>query len=229
MQQNPTLVADLLPTLNTSLRLAGPALDGEGTGSGRWFWQGKRAFDVGLALVMLPVVGLAALILLALNPFVNEGPLIFRQRRMGRAGTPFTILKFRSMLPAKTVCRGPEDPVEVGRITPLGRFIRTTRIDELPQVFNILAGEMSFVGPRPDMLEHAHRFIETVPYYDRRHAVRPGITGFAQVLAGYAEGSAATIHKARLDVVYIRRACVRLELSILARTALVMVTGHGAR
>ena len=127
--------------------------------------------------------------------------------------------------------RGPDDPVELHRITPLGRWLRRTRrIDELPQLFTTsIRGEMSLIGPRPDLLDHAKAYVAVVPRYRERLSVRPGISGLAQVRMGYAEGIGLTARKARLDQVYIRKAGWRLEMLILRRTFLVMASGFGAR
>lgn len=193
------------------------------------YWSSKRAFDVLFSICLLPFVGLIALVVLAINPFQNPGPLFFWQTRMGRNGQPFRIVKFRTMLPATSASRGPEDPVEVDRITPFGAFLRRTRIDETPQLLNVLRGEMSVIGPRPDVFEHAETYLRTVPFYWRRTAVRPGITGFAQVTAGYAEGSGGTVEKARRDAIYVRRANWLMDLRIAARTVLVILTGNGSK
>lgn len=193
------------------------------------FRAAKRAFDLAVALSALPVVGLVALVLLALNPMWNPGPLLFVQRRMGRHCAPFNALKFRTMRSAAAIARGPNDPVEVDRITPLGRVLRRTRIDELPQFLNVALGQMSVVGPRPDYWNHAVHYLDTVPGYRQRHAVRPGITGLAQVEGGYAEGIDATHLKTRVDLIYIRNFGWRMELYVLRRTVVVVFTGFGAR
>ena len=158
----------------------------------------------------------------------NPGPLFFSQKRMGREGKVFTVLKFRTMRVAPAVARGPDDPLERHRITPLGRWLRRTRVDELPQLWNVLIGQMSLIGPRPDLLEHAEAYVALVPRYNERHGVRPGISGLAQVRMGYAEGVALTARKARLDMIYIRRAGWRMEWLILRRTVIVLLTGFGA-
>lgn len=189
----------------------------------------KRWFDVVVSLAVLPPFLIVALLLLCLNPFFNAGPLFFRQYRMGRAGRAFRIWKFRSMMPAHGRPRGPEDPLEIDRITPLGRVLRKTRLDELPQLINVLRGDMSVIGPRPDVYEYAKCYEGTVPGYALRHAVRPGITGLAQVEAGYTEGSAGTLAKARYDNLYIRRMGWQLDLRIAIRTVVVMATGFGGR
>lgn len=199
-------------------------------GGSRVFWFAKRSFDVVGAVLGLPIIAFIALVLLAINPFRNPGPLFYRQKRMGRDGEAITVWKFRSMLPSEgAIARGPNDPVEEDRITPLGRFLRQTRIDELPQFYNVLTGQMSLIGPRPDYLDHAVAFEKTVPGYRARHSVRPGISGLAQVRLGYAEGFELTAQKTRFDLFYIRNAGWWLELQILWRTLVVMATGFGAR
>lgn len=189
----------------------------------------KRAFDIAVCLLALPLFVLVATALTCLNPFFNAGPLFFTQYRMGRDGRAFRIWKFRSMLPIRGNHRGPEDPLETDRITNLGAFLRRTRIDELPQLINVLCGHMSVIGPRPDVYEYAKCYVDTVPGYASRHAVRPGITGLAQVEAGYVEGTTGTLAKARYDNLYIRRMGWQLDLRIAVRTVAVMMTGFGAR
>lgn len=189
----------------------------------------KRIFDVVTSLAALPVIGIAAVVLLIVNPIWNPGSLFFVQTRMGRDCRPFRAVKFRTMRPAGKIRRGPDDPLEAERITPLGQFLRRSRIDELPQFLNVLAGDMSLVGPRPDYWEHAVHYIDTIPGYRQRHAVMPGITGLAQVDGGYAEGVDATGEKARLDLDYIRRSGLRMEIYVLWRTVRVVCTGVGAR
>jgi lipopolysaccharide/colanic/teichoic acid biosynthesis glycosyltransferase len=148
---------------------------------------------------------------------------------MGRDCRPFRAVKFRSMRPVHRIQRGPNDPLESDRITPLGRFLRRSRIDELPQFLNVLAGHMSVIGPRPDYWDHAQHYLDTIPGYRLRHTVRPGITGLAQVDGGYAEGIDATVQKTSHDLRYIRSRGLRMELYVILRTILVLLTGFGAR
>jgi lipopolysaccharide/colanic/teichoic acid biosynthesis glycosyltransferase len=201
-------------------------------GDGRWrlatMRAGKRAVDVLAALAGLPLLAALIVVVALLNLRKNPGPLFFTQRRMGRDCVPFTIVKFRTMLPAGGG-RGHDDPLEVERITAFGAFLRRTRLDEVPQVVNILRGEMSLVGPRPDAYEHAVRYVGLIPGYRERHAVRPGITGLAQIALGYAEGVDATKRKVEADLAYIRDMSFRLEAVILRRTVGVILTGFGAR
>ena len=188
----------------------------------------KRAFDVLFAFLALPIVALACLMLLAVNPLWNRGPLFYTQKRMGRRCRPFSALKFRTMDTA-TISRGPNDPLEINRITRLGHFLRRTRIDEIPQFINVLLGQMSVIGPRPDYWDHAIHYVEIVPGYRQRHTVRPGITGLAQVDGGYAEGIEATVTKTRHDLRYLQRIGYRTDWYVLRRTVSVVLSGWGAR
>jgi lipopolysaccharide/colanic/teichoic acid biosynthesis glycosyltransferase len=189
----------------------------------------KRTFDIVIAVLALPLILLTALILLIINPIWNAGPLFFMQTRMGRNCQPFRAMKFRTMRPAQQIMRGPDDPLEAERITSVGRFLRRNRIDELPQFFNIIFGQMSLIGPRPDYWDHATHYLDFIPGYRQRHVVRPGITGLAQVDGGYAEGVNATVEKTRHDLRYIRRAGLKMEMYVLWRTIYVVLTGFGAR
>lgn len=187
----------------------------------------KRTFDIGFSLVCLIPLLVAIPILLIANKRFNPGPLFFCQPRMGRGCKQFKLVKFRTMVPAAEELRGHDDPLEVDRITPLGAWLRRTRIDELPQVINILRGEMSLIGPRPDVWRHALIYCEVISGYRDRHRVRPGITGLAQARIGYAEGVSATRHKARADLVYICNMNLKLDLMILGQTVIIMLKGFG--
>lgn len=198
----------------------------------RAFEISKRVFDVAASLSALPVVLLVGVVLLLINPIWNRGPLVFAQKRMGKGCKPFVAYKFRTMVPCDGRAgrlRGPFDPVEANRITRLGAFLRRTRIDEFPQFFNVITGDMSVIGPRPDQWDHARHFVVAVPGYRDRHRVRPGITGLAQIAKGYAEGEDATLAKTRADLAYIRKLSWRSELRIILGTIRVMCTGFGAR
>lgn len=196
-----------------------PAL---GTGA-----RAKRTFDVCVAVVLLLPLTLCALVLLVANPFANQGPLVFRQQRMGRDCRPFSVIKFRSMRPPVDA-RGAFDALEVDRITPLGHFMRRTRIDELPQVINVLRGEMSLIGPRPDSFEHACVYLRDVPGYRARHRILPGISGYAQTELGYIDDIAAVHRKVAADLYYIANASFRLDMWIAWRTVMVVLSRSGA-
>jgi lipopolysaccharide/colanic/teichoic acid biosynthesis glycosyltransferase len=187
----------------------------------------KRFFDLAGSILLLPLLGVAALLALALNPWLNPGPLIYQQERMGRHCRPFVAYKFRSMLCAAVIDRGAGDPLEHHRISKFGRFLRRSRIDELPQVFNVLKGDMSLIGPRPDYLPHAEVFLLEVPGYRERHAVRPGISGLAQTEVGYVQGPAETRRKVLADLYYIRNTGFLLETWIVWRTLCIVFWRKG--
>ncbi|MET4100769.1 lipopolysaccharide/colanic/teichoic acid biosynthesis glycosyltransferase [Roseovarius sp. MBR-78] len=188
----------------------------------RW---GKPAFDIVMSLCLLPVLALICLVLLCLNPFFNRGPLFYMQPRMGRGCRAFSAIKFRSMTSAERIMRSAEDPLEHDRITPLGRIMRRCRVDELPQIINVLRGEMSLIGPRPDYFHHARRYVRNVAGYRRRHDVRPGISGLAQTDLGYVDDSEGTRRKVVLDLRYVDEMSLRLDLYVFWRT-LVTVCGR---
>ena len=191
----------------------------------RW---AKRGFDLAGALLLLGPLALAALALVALNPWLNRGRLVFVQERMGQHGRPFRAWKFRTMTAAPAIARGAFDPLDRDRITLLGRILRRARIDELPQVVNVLKGEMSLIGPRPDYYPHALVYADTVPGYRERHAVRPGISGYAQTEVGYVDGPEGLRAKVDADLHYVRHATWRLDLWIAWRTLQVVLTRQGA-
>ena len=214
--------------LDTAIEKAIPPAHKVVNGSNNAHSVFKRLFDVVFSILLLPILVTAALVLLVLNPFLNPGRLFFSQKRMGRDCVPFTAYKFRSMRAVPEIRRGADAPLEQDRITPLGGFLRKTRIDELPQVINVLRGEMSLIGPRPDYYDHAVHFLSEIPGYRERHMVRPGISGLAQTEVGYAEGVEATRRKVRADLYYITHASIRLELWILWRTLFVIFKRGGA-
>lgn len=185
----------------------------------------KRVVDLGFAIAGLFVLAILVPAIWCINLFKNPGPLFFTQRRMGRDCTPFTVIKFRTMLPEGARVRGFDDPLETHRITPFGGFMRRTRIDEIPQALNILRGDMSLVGPRPDAWDHAVVYCSRLQGYRTRYKVRPGLTGLAQTGLGYAEGIRGTRMKVEADIAYIRHMSPRLEWRIMVRTAWVMLRG----
>lgn len=195
---------------------------------GKAFRTAKRIFDIVFSILLLPVVVACAIVLLVLNPFYNRGPLFFVQPRMGRNCRSFQAVKFRSMRVAPKVERGADAPLEVDRITRLGGFLRKSRIDELPQIINVLRGDMSLIGPRPDYYDHAVQYLEIIPGYRERHVVRPGISGLAQTELGYAEGVEATRRKVRADLYYITHQSLALEMYVFWRTLRVVVRRGGA-
>ncbi len=187
----------------------------------------KPLSDAALSLLLLPVLMVCTVLLMMLNPFFNKGPLFFVQTRMGRDCKAFKAIKFRTMRPTGRVVRGADDPLERDRITPLGHVLRRSRIDELPQILNVLRGEMSLIGPRPDFFHHARRYVRTVPGYRRRHAVRPGISGLAQTDLGYTATTDATRLKVRLDLHYVQNQSLALDAYIFWRTLVTVFRRKG--
>lgn len=193
----------------------------------RGFLAFKRVFDLAVSLLLLPVLVLLMLVLLVLNPLLNRGPLFFLQERMGFGCHPFRTIKFRTMLTAPAIKRGPYDPPELHRVTAFGRLLRRTRIDELPQIINVLKGEMSLIGPRPDYIVHARRYLAEIPGYRQRHVMRPGISGLAQVTVGYVATPEGVRAKTEADLRYIRDSSIPFDIWIAAQTFLTVIRGLG--
>jgi lipopolysaccharide/colanic/teichoic acid biosynthesis glycosyltransferase len=198
-------------------------------GGSELFWAAKRAFDIAMAVILFPFMLAIAAILFFVNPLLNRGHVFYTQTRMGRDGQPFRIVKFRTMLPASKDATIAFASAEKDRITRLGALLRKFRIDELPQIVNVLIGKMSFVGPRPEQVAFVQTFNQTIPGYHFRHAVRPGISGLAQVLNGYADCGESTRLKLARDLEYIRDAGWAMETKVVMRTLYVVVTGYGAQ
>jgi lipopolysaccharide/colanic/teichoic acid biosynthesis glycosyltransferase len=192
------------------------------------YYLAKNFFDIVMCIFLAPVFILVSLVLLVANPFKNKGPLFYVQTRMGQDCKSFRAIKFRSMTCADMIERGADDPLETDRITRLGNFLRRSRLDEIPQIINVLRGEMSLVGPRPDYIEHAKVFTGTIAGYKERHAVRPGISGYAQTEVGYAEGIDATRAKVEADLLYIKNRTLAFEAWIVWRTLQTVVKRGGA-
>ncbi len=189
----------------------------------------KVVFDYGCAIVALPLIAVIALFLLIANPLFNRGPLFFKQERLGLKGRPFQMWKFRTMVPSGQSVRHANDSLDEDRITALGRVLRRTRIDELPNFFNVLRGEMSVVGPRPEAASHQIYYEARIRGFKERLRVKPGITGLAQVEQGYVDTLDAAAVKAKYDNIYVQRLCGRLELYVIFRTFKVLLHGAGAR
>ena len=193
----------------------------------RLFWTNKRIFDVLVSLMLLPLLLVIGITLLLLNIFFNPGKLLFIQERMGKDCKVFYAIKFRTMSHIKEIIRKYDDPIELNRITPLGGILRKLRIDELPQVLNVLKGEMSLIGPRPDYYVHALEYLNNIEGYRERHAIRPGITGLSQVRLGYAESLEAISKKTYVDNYYINNVGYIIDTKIVFSTLLIIVSGLG--
>lgn len=194
-----------------------------------YFSLTKRMMDLAFALLCLPFLFVLSCVLFLANPVWNPGKVFFRQRRMGRNGKAFTMWKFRTMLDNGATVRDANAPLDTDRITSLGRLLRRSKLDELPNILNILTGDMSLVGPRPDAFEHATEYALSIPRYRKRFTVRPGITGLAQVRGGYADNIRSIRRKAHYDSYYIRHRSILFELAIIVATVKVVLSGFGQR
>ena len=192
----------------------------------------SRFLDVTGSLAVLALT-LPIILLTALALKVQDGwsaPVLYRQRRVGLGGRPFNVLKFRSMcVDAERDGRPRWAQQRDPRVTRVGSFIRKTRIDELPQIFNVLRGQMSLVGPRPERPEFVSELAERIPYYLERHCVKPGITGWAQLCYPYGSSEQDSLEKLQYDLYYVKNGSLLFDLAILLQTAEVVVMGKGAR
>jgi len=192
----------------------------------RLYAASKRAFEMLFAaLALLLLSPLLVLIALAVR-LSSGGPVLFRQARVGRSDEPFTLVKFRTMRaagePAREAWAASEDP----RITAVGRWLRRFRLDELPQLWNVLRGQLSLIGPRPEQVAIARELELRIPFYAARHVIRPGITGWAQVNGGYNGSLAGTLEKLQFDLYYVKHQSLRLDVLILVSTLRAMLRGH---
>jgi lipopolysaccharide/colanic/teichoic acid biosynthesis glycosyltransferase len=189
----------------------------------------KRLVDIACAVAGLPVLVLALPFVVLGNLFGNRGPVLYRQPRVGRDGVDFEIWKLRTMRvaapgdAAATTWTGVDDP----RITPFGGLLRATHVDELPQLVNILRGDLSVVGPRPEQPRYVTDLSEKLPFYGMRHLVRPGLTGWAQVKYGYAGDERDALEKLQYEFFYLRNQTLAFDLRIIGRTVRSVAGGVG--
>jgi sugar transferase (PEP-CTERM system associated) len=190
----------------------------------------KRLMDLLISCMMVILTApLLALTALAIR-LDSKGPVIYRQARVGLRGHPFDVLKFRSMRTDAEALNGAQWAVlEDPRITRVGRFIRKYRLDELPQLVNVLQGEMSFVGPRPERPCFVEELRKHIPFYDERHSVRPGITGWAQVQYSYSDSILGSQRKLEYDLFYLKNLSIFFDCAIILKTAQIVLTGSGSR
>ncbi len=186
----------------------------------------KRVIDLVFAILGLLVLLIVTPFVLVGNLLANRGPLIYRQERVGKGGAPFTMIKFRTMRDdpsAATEWTAQDD----SRITRFGQLLRVSHLDELPQVINILRGDLSVVGPRPEQPSYVTQLSEALPFYRLRHLVRPGLTGWAQVKFGYAGDESDSLEKLQYDFFYLRHQRLGLDLRIIGRTLRSVIGGEG--
>lgn len=192
------------------------------------FRKSKRAFDLVIAVPAL-IISIPFLIVIGiLIRLDSPGPVLYSQRRIGRDGDRFTIYKLRSMSNDAESAGAKYAVVNDPRVTRIGRWLRKTRIDEIPQLWNVIRGEMSIIGPRPERPENEQMLEDAIPGFHMRTVVQPGLTGWAQICAPYANTTDQSSKKLEFDVYYIRNASNRLDLQIAIRTLLVMARlgGH---
>lgn len=209
---------------------AGWLIFGDGFNQGVLRTSVKRVFDILFSslilLLALPIMAVTALVI----KFESRGPVFYRQERVGLNGKVFEVIKFRSM---RTDAEKDGKPrwatVNDDRVTKVGRFIRRVRIDELPQLLNVLRGEMSLVGPRPERQYFVDELVAKIPYYAVRHSVKPGVTGWAQVRYEYGSTVEDSVEKLQYDLYYVKNHTLFLDLLILLETVAVVLTGKGAR
>jgi sugar transferase (PEP-CTERM system associated) len=190
----------------------------------------KRLLDVAASAVGLvlaaPVMALVALAVRLTSP----GPILYHQRRVGLHGRLFVVHKFRTMCANAEADTGPVWAAKDGdpRVTPIGGLLRRIRLDELPQLWNVLKGEMSFVGPRPERPEFVSDLTRQIPYYGQRHVIRPGVTGWAQVRYTYGASTEDALEKLQYDLYYIKNLSIALDLYILFLTIKTVISRRGA-
>jgi sugar transferase (PEP-CTERM system associated) len=226
----PTALAGL--TGRISLRSVRPSwfVFSEGFHRSKWNELLKRILDLVVAMIGL-VASLPIMLLVGLAVRLDsKGPIIYRQKRVGRMSRHFEVLKFRSMRVDAEKGTGAQwasenDP----RITRIGRFLRKYRLDELPQFINVIRGDMSFVGPRPERPEFVKELREKIPYYDERHSVRPGLTGWAQVRYMYGSSVDDAFQKLEYDLFYLKNMSMVFDLAIIVQTIGIVFRGQGAR
>ena len=188
----------------------------------------KRTTDIVLSALMLIVLSPFILLVAIIIKLDSKGPVLFSQERVGEKHKPYVVHKFRSMRSDAEKDTGPVWAKENDdRITRVGNFIRKWRIDELPQLWNVLKGEMSFVGPRPERDHFVKQLTEIIPYYRERFTVKPGLTGWAQVSYGYGATVEDAIEKLNYDLFYIKNMSILMDLMIVARTVKTVIFGHG--
>lgn len=199
------------------------ALAFEQSATQRFYQMLRRVFDIGGSLVGCLLLAIVIPLVWLANRLASPGPLFYRQERVGQGGKTFYVLKFRSMVVdaekhVGAVWASENDP----RITPAGRLLRKMRLDELPQFWNIIKGEMSLIGPRPERPHFVNQLVQQYPFYRARHAVRPGLTGWAQVKYRYGASVEDSLVKLQYDLYYIKRQSILIDVAILLKTILVV-------
>jgi len=193
------------------------------------YFRIKSIFERFLVILLSPFLILAIFLAFIVIKIDSKGPVFFVQERAGRKGKPFKMYKFRSMIAESEKDGAKFTTTGDKRITKIGSILRKYRIDEIPQFFNILKGEMSLIGPRPEQVVFSNKFEKEIPFYAYRHLVNPGITGWAQVSHGYAAGTEETETKLEYDLYYVKYMGFWLDLLIILKTLKTIMTGFGSK
>lgn len=189
----------------------------------------KRIWETALVVLTFPIWASLAVFIALLVRLDSKGPILFKQRRIGLYGQPFEMYKFRSMY-ADAESNGPSfAQIRDARVTRVGAVLRKFRLDEIPQLLNVLKGDMSLIGPRPEQEAFAVQFAQEIPFFETRHFVRPGLTGWAQVVHGYTSDQTGAREKLAYDLYYVKNFSFWLDLLIVIKTLSVIFRGFGAR
>ena len=192
-----------------------------------WEKRFKLFSDYFLSFICIVLFSPLFLFCALIIKLTSKGPIIYKQERIGINGNPFTIYKFRSMVQGSEI-NGPQlSSDKDSRITRFGKLMRKVRLDEIPQFFNIIKGDMSFVGPRPERRFYADKLIQKAPHYNRIYKVKPGITSWGMVKFGYAENVQEMLQRLKFDILYIENRSLLIDLKILIHTVVIILERKG--
>ncbi len=225
------IIPDMYDILSGSVKMSAiygaPLIEINSSLMPAWQKSMKRLFDIIFSFSVLVTFFPLFLIIGILVKMTSHGPMFYSHHRIGLHGKPFDIYKFRSMLPGSEKGQPLLSSENDSRVTPIGRFLRRYRLDELPQFYNVLIGEMSIVGPRPERQFFIDQIMKVAPHYRHLHKVKPGITSWGQVKFGYAENVDQMVARLKYDIIYIENMSLALDLKILFYTLVTVVQGRG--